>query len=316
MEAFRVEAGSVGVISFERFMRLALYHPEVGYYRSGKERVGYGAGTDFFTASTSGPIFGELVCAASVALLAEKGEKPDAYHFVEIGAESQGGILEGVQHPFAQATVVRLGEDLKLGGRCIVFSNELFDAQPCRSFVRRGHAWKEKGVAVKEGRLVEVELDEVSEPWLPQGCEEGYRFDAPREAAELAGEIARQPWTGLFVAMDYGKSLAELAESCPQGTLRAYHRHEQSNNLLSHPGEQDLTCHVCWDWIRSALESEGMGRLQLESQESFFVNHAGEFIARNIAAEATRMSQRKLALMQLLHPAHLGQKFQALHGWR
>ena len=39
---------------------------------------------------------------------------------------------------------------------------------------------------------------------------EGYRFDRPLAAAALADEIAGQPWRGLFVAFDYGKTLAEL----------------------------------------------------------------------------------------------------------
>ena len=42
-------------------MELALYHPTLGYYRHSGPRVGYGRGTDFFTASTSGPLFGELI---------------------------------------------------------------------------------------------------------------------------------------------------------------------------------------------------------------------------------------------------------------
>ena len=64
-----------------------------------------------------------------------------------------------------------------------------------------------------------------------------------------------------------------------------------------------------------AVLSDG-GQVLMPFQETFFVRHAGAFIAALTAAEATRLSQRKLALMQLLHPAHLGQKFQALHAVR
>jgi SAM-dependent MidA family methyltransferase len=60
----------------------------------------------------------------------------------------------------------------------------------------------------------------------------------------------------------------------------------------------------------------GFGSPTTESQEAFFIHHGAEFIAATSAAEATRVSQRKLALMQLLHPAHLGQKFQVLHAIR
>ncbi len=305
---------------FAAFMELALYHPTVGYYRRDQPRVGYGAGTDFFTASSSGPLFGELVAAACVKLLGPRD--PKAFTFVEIGAEPGGGVLQGVTHPFGAERTVRVGEPLTLTGPCVVFSNELFDAQPCTRHVWRAGQWRELGVQLQADLLIEVELPPASSstaqpPPLPSApIPDGYIFDQPHAATTLAGAIADQPWTGLFVAFDYGKSLRELTEACPQGTVRAYHRHTQSNDLLAHPGEQDLTCHVCWDWLAEALTGRGFAIPALESQESFFIHHAGDFIARTMAAEATRLSQRKLALMQLLHPAHLGQKFQVLHALR
>ncbi len=296
-------------------MDLALYHAELGYYRQARKRVGYGRDTDFYTASTSGAVFGEMVAASCVTLLG--GEEHAREHaFVEVGAEPDGGILAGVAHPFASVRTVRVGEALQLSGRCVVFSNELFDAQPFRRFVKRGAVWKELGVALGADGLREVELDEVSAPWLPEIANEGYHFDAPRAAVDLAAGIVTQPWRGLFVAFDYGKSLAEISSATPAGTVRAYFQHTQSNELLARPGEQDLTGHVCWDWLSEALGGAGFTRMAVESQEAFFIHHAGPFLAQAMAAEATRMSQRKLALLQLLHPSHMGQKFQVLHGLR
>jgi SAM-dependent MidA family methyltransferase len=225
-------------------------------------------------------------------------------------------VLAGVTHPFGAVRTVRVGEPIELSGRCVVFSNELFDAQPCRRFVRRAGTWRELGVAERDGRLVELELGGGVGSWLPTQAPEGYGFDAPRAAADLAARIAAQPWSGLFLAFDYGKSWPALAEETPAGTARAYHRHTQSNDLLARPGEQDLTCHVCWDWLRDALVEGGFAAPQLESQEAFFVRHAAEYLAAATAAEGARFSPKKLSLLQLLHPAHLGQKFQALHAWR
>ena len=313
--AFRTRAGGSDTLTFAAFMDLALFHPELGYYRRDHARVGRSAETDFYTATSSGALFGELVVAACVTLLGGT-EAARAHTFVEIGAEPDGGVLTGVSHPFAGARTVRVGEPLELAGHCVVFSNELFDAQPLRRFVRRGAAWRELGVTLRDGGLAEVELGEVSEPWLPVKAGEGYVFDAPRAAGELAAAIAAQPWTGLFVAFDYGKSFAELATATPIGTARAYHRHTQSNDLLARPGEQDLTGHVCWDWLAEELTAGGCTGTAVESQEAFFIRHAGEFLARTMAEEAARTSQRKRALMQLLHPSNMGQKFQVLHARR
>ena len=224
--------------------------------------------------------------------------------------------MSGVAHPFRSARVVPFGESPGLAGQCIVFSNELFDAQPFRRFVFRHTGWLEFGVALRQNALVEVEMPVLAPSALPATAPEGYVIDAPFAAAALAGNIAALPWAGLFVACDYGKSWREIIEACPAGTARAYHRHTQSNDLLARPGEQDLTCHVCWDWLAEAVATRGFATPIVESQEAFFIHHAGDYIAATTAAEAARFSQRKLSLLQLLHPSHLGQKFQVLHARR
>jgi SAM-dependent MidA family methyltransferase len=315
LAAFRAHADPLTAhMSFDQFMNLALYDPQVGYYRQDRTRVGYAAGTDFYTSSTSGPIFGEMVAAACVSLLG--GRPPAEFTFVELGAETSHGILHGVSHPFGQTRVIRIGEKWHLSGRCIVFSNELFDAQPFRRFVFRAGAWHERGVALVEGVLKEIEIVSEIPAALPVDATEGYLVDAPLAAASLASAIAAQPWEGLFVACDYGKEWLEIIEACPAGTGRGYWRHQQTGDLLQRPGDQDLTCHVCWDWIGGALSRHGFAEPILQSQESFFIHHAGDFIARVTTDDAARFSPRKLSLLQLLHPSHLGQKFQVLHSWR
>src|ERR1043165_990212 len=97
---FRVHADATGTMSFSKFMELALYHERVGYYRRGRQRIGYAPGTDFFTASTSSPVFGELVAAACAKLLRDAQRDPAAHTFVEIGPETEAGVLTGVAHGF------------------------------------------------------------------------------------------------------------------------------------------------------------------------------------------------------------------------
>lgn len=311
-------------MSFADFMGLALYHPELGYYRREQIRVGRTPEADFYTATSSGPIFGELIAAAAVQLLGKhRGEiDPADYTFIEIGAEPSGGVLTGVEHGFGATRTVRVGEEAALSGKCVVFSNELFDAQPLRRFVHTGGVWLELGVRLNaEGQLENCRLPgAVNEPWLPSASlatvDDGYVFDAPRAAAKLAGNLAAADWEGLFIAFDYGKSAIALSTECPEGTLRAYHRHRQSNALLDRPGEQDLTGHVCWDWLAEALVDKGFAEPVLESQEAFFMKNAGDYLSQVFAKEGGNFSQRKMALMQLLHPGNLGQKFQVLHARR
>lgn len=308
---FRAAAGGGGTLTFARFMELALYHPVTGYYRRDRPRVGRRRDADFYTATSLGTVFGELVAAASARLLG--GRDPRAHTFVEIGAEPGGGVLEGVSHPFGAVRTCGAGDPLELEGDCVVFSNELFDAQPFTRTVFRQGRWREIGVAIDQDRLVEIEL-----PFEPgdDDAAEGYRFDRPLAAVSLAADIAKQPWRGLFVAFDYGKSLADLTQHTPGGTARAYFRHQMSEDLLSRPGEQDLTCHICWDWLRDALTRHGFPDPRLEFQETFLVRYALPALAAASEEESRGLSARKLALLQLLHPAGLGQKFQVLHALR
>ena len=328
--AFREQADAGGMMSFARFMDLALYHPQTGYYARRRQRIGRSADTDFFTATSLGPVFGELVVAACVDLL---GPQPaDNAVFVEIGTEpveegvgGASGVLaaekpgsSAVTHSFSGNRSISLGQPLTIPSNSVVFSNELFDAQPCHRLVRDAGYWRETGVALKAGAFEEVLLPGLSpdaqtvQNRLPASAPDGYRIDLPLAAVRLAGEIAAEPWVGLFVAIDYGKSWMELSEDTPAGTIRAYSRHRQGNDLLAQPGEQDLTCHVCWDWIAEALRVHGFETPTLESQEAFFVHHAAPVLSRLTAAEATRLSARKLSVMQLLHSGNMGRKFQVL----
>jgi SAM-dependent MidA family methyltransferase len=302
-------------MGFGDFMDVALYEPKVGYYTRDTVRVGYGAGTDFLTATTSGPLFGKLVSAACVHLLGDVD--PGQYQFVEIGAERGAGILDGVDHPFHSARTVGVGNVASIRGHSIVFSNELFDAQPFRRFRKAAEGWKELGVSLVGEVLSEVEL-EVAHPAIPfpDDAPPGYTIDAPLAAADLARSIASQPWTGLFLAFDYGKTWEELAYATLPGTARGYRHHVQNNDLLAFAGDQDLTCHICWDWIGDAIAGVGFLHPKVESQEAFFIRHSGAFIEALMAAEGARMSRDKLSLMQLLHPAHMGQKFQAMWALR
>lgn len=315
LASLRDRADVSGFIRFDDFMELALYHPESGYYTSPRARVGLSDQTDFFTASSLGPVFGELVVAACVHLLGD--QDPAQFKFIEIGAEAGRTVLDDLAHPFASLVPVSVTQSAELSGPCIVFSNELFDAQPCRRFVGRDGQWQELGVEIHEDGLREIAQFPSNPPAnLPDHAPEGYHLDLPLRAAELATSLADQPWHGLFLAFDYGKSWREMVEATPQGTVRAYHQHKQSNDLLSRVGEQDLTCHVCWDWLHDSLKKQGFHVAPIASQEAFLVKNTAQTLARIMQEEASNMSPRKSGLLQILHPSSLGQKFQVLSAAR
>ncbi len=321
LEIFAAEPGAAAGVSFARFAELALYHPAAGYYTANRVRVGSQREADFKTATTVGPVFGELVVAAVERLLGPG--TAGSHDFIEIGAEPGGGILRDQPHPFRSYRTIRYGQDYAFTDRCVVFSNELFDAQPFHRVVARGGAWRELGVALRDGGLAEVELAvpaaEVAAalPRLPAAAgREGYVIDLPLRTVPLLERIVTPPWRGLFLAFDYGRTWRELVEEIPGGTARTYYRHKMGSKLLNRPGEQDITCHVCWDWLEDGLRRAGFGEPVTESQESFLVRYAGAALEAITSADAGRVTARKRAALQLIHPGNMGQKFQALHALR
>lgn len=317
---FAREPHAAAGVPFVRFMELALYHPDVGYYTAARRRVGRDRQADFYTSTTFSPVFGELVIAATAGLLGARAAA--RYEFVEIGAEPAGGALAGLAHPFRAYRTISLGQPLEFAGDCVVFSNELFDAQPFHRAKWREGAWRELGVALVGDELREVELPAPTAELaaaldrFPPAAAEGYVIDAPLRTIGLLGHIARQPWRGLFLAFDYGKPWETIVSEYPEGTLRTYSHQKMRTDLLDRPGEIDLTGHVCWDWLVDALQQNGFGEALVESQEAFFTKRAATALAAIVAAEARGFSARKQALMQLLHPGNMGQKFQALHALR
>jgi len=311
-----------GLLGFNQFVKIALYHPEFGYYRSRRERIGRSAATDFFTASSLKRAFGPILMEASVGILKKAGLDPAQVEWVEIGAEPEAALLDSIDSPFRSTRSVRVGEPMSLEGELVVFSNELFDAQPFHSVVFRGGNWAERLIEVSESGLRIVERAVVSPeirpivPQLPNPAPEGYVVDLPTGARAFTTEIAQQPWKGTFIALDYGKTWQALTHDTPQGTARAYQRHQQSNKLLEQIGQQDLTCHVCWDWLEDALAQHGFSPIELESQESFILKRAPQFLARVVNPDSQSDNPLKGLLRQLVHPSLMGQKFQALSAVR
>lgn len=311
----RSAADNGNCLRFDAFVEIALYHPAFGYYQRDSSRVGRSETSDFYTAGSIHPLFPKLVVEACSQLLGS-----DAHHhtFVEIGAEPDDSLLREVRHPFADTRTLRIGDSQNLSGPCVVFSNELFDAQPFRRFVCHGGGWQERFVRIHPDGNLSEELRPIDavDIGLPLHCNEGYQLDLPTGARSLCRQIVDQPWHGLFLAFDYGLSWNELCSLRPQGTARAYKRHRQHSDLLENPGEQDITLHICWDHLETILESAGFYPVKMQTQESFFMHHSSGLIGGILTDQAGRFATQRQSLKELIHPQHLGRKFQVLHGLR
>ncbi len=85
VERIRAEIVKSGPVTFARFMELALYDPEFGYYRSVGERPGRDG--DFLTAPEIHPIFGAAIARQLIEIW-ERLERPARFVLREYGAGS------------------------------------------------------------------------------------------------------------------------------------------------------------------------------------------------------------------------------------
>jgi len=352
-DVIREEIRQHGVISFARFMELALYCPETGYYETRQDNVGRGG--DFITSVSAGSLFGELLAFQFAAWLTELRDADCGLRMVEAGAhdgrlaadilgwlqihrpklfsEMEYWILEPSANRLAwqQETLkifaprVRWFSDFenlklktqnaKLAG--VVFSNELLDAFPVRrlGWNAREKQWFEWGVASAGEKFVWARWENAEcgmrnaelEAVLP----DGYTIETSPAAENWWRAAATVLTRGKLLAIDYGFTAEEqFSPARLNGTLRAYHRHHVSDDLLARPGEQDLTAHVNFSAIQLAGAAAGLKTETFCTQPQFLTR-----ILPAAMAEASWVpwnAKQTRQFQTLTHPEHLGRAFRVL----
>ena len=340
-EIIRSEIVAGGPMPFRRFMELALYHPEFGYYASGHARIGRGG--DFFTNVSVGPLFGRLLARQIAEMWSVLGA-PGDFTIIEQGAASGdlaadvlGGLRgmfpechEAVRYrivePFAKLEArqrERLGafagkvqwsralEEIRVEA-CVHFSNELPDAFPVHVVNRTGGEWRERVVIEKDGRFVFAdgpppsgELREACAR-IPGPLPEGYVTEVNLAACAWIREVAAVMQRGFVLAVDYGfPRLQYYSPDRIAGTLSAYANHRREPDPLARPGEIDLTAHVEFDGLIEAATAAGLRLEGFTDQHHFTVGLGAEHFADGANAAERR------AYQTLMHPQFMGTAFMA-----
>lgn len=251
-DILRSEIQQFGPISLERFMDVALYHPQLGYYR--KSRDPFGRNGDFYTASQLQPSFGRLIRAVLEKL-------PVTHTLIEIGS-GRGEMQEQFQS--WKYIAVDAGDRFPEKQEGVIFTNELFDALPCRVYDLNG-----------DEVLVDFEADHFVWTGNP------HREKSLR-SFKMLDEMSDILLSGYLVIIDYGYNEHERAARFPNGTLMSYHRHTASEDVLLNPGERDITAHVNFTEIERYAMSIGFERVKRSSLVSFLLE-GGEDVLNELA---------------------------------
>src|SRR3954447_17643865 len=288
----RAEIRADGPMSFARFMELALYDPDGGYYRSAEPRPGRGG--DFLTAPELHPIFGATLMSGlhdvwrrlgrpSRFTIREHGAGTGALARSVLDAVDDGAFGSAIRYQPIEVDRRRIDafrDALSAGGHLdavepppdapmegVVLANEVLDALPVHRVRRRGDLLVELAVDLDPtGGFVEREVEPTTDGVRERLADEGIEL-VDGQTAEVC--LALDRWVasaaaglrrGVMLLIDYGYPAAELYDPArrPDGTLLAYVRHRATADLFAHVGRQDLTAHVDLTAVERAAEQAGL----------------------------------------------------------
>jgi SAM-dependent MidA family methyltransferase len=324
-ELIRQTIRAHGPQSFAWFMEQVLYHPEHGYYSSG--RCAIGRKGDYFTNVSVGPLFGQLMLVQFAEIWEQLG-KIDNFFIVEQGAHDGQFARDVLQS--AQTRVPELFEALryrimepfpilrerqsqmlesfrnKVEWRNslepftgIHFSNELLDAMPVR--VISGDV--EKLVDLHDDKFVFIERPHSNTAFN-------------QASLNWVDSVAANLQRGYVIAIDYGHSGNEF-----QGDVQVHAQHRHLDSPFEQIGHADITMQVDWTSIARRAEANGLRVAGFTDQHHFLTGIVSE-LGRGGSPEPPAgdwgqsplpdSPKTKRALQTLLHPEMLGRAFQVI----
>lgn len=308
-EIIKSEIGAEGRLNFEEFMELALYHPEHGYYTSGRERIGREG--DFYTSPFVHAAFGRVLAGfvtkawetinaphngviemgAGKGLLASdilntvKEDRPDLYDraeyiIVERNTNTRKQAERALKHHEGKFRFLNTLDELnKNSFRGVVVSNELVDSFPFRRAVWKEGKLREIYVTLEDDELVEI-TDVPSTDRLTKyfdsydvSFNEGQQVEINLRAKDWIQNVGAILDKGLVLTIDYGHLAPELfSPERMSGTYKSIHKHRINESPFINIGEQDITCHVDFSNLIRAGSSVGLDEIKYTTQGQFLID--------------------------------------------
>jgi SAM-dependent MidA family methyltransferase len=329
-----------GWISFARYMELALYAPDLGYYSGGSAKLGKDG--DFTTAPEITPLFGKTLAQVVAELMQQcqprilefgagtgrlaldiltemkaMGVAIDSYTIVELSGELRAR-QEELLRDFPQVCWLT---QLPPAFSGVVVGNEVLDAMPVHLVVKTAGGWHERGLAVEGNKLhyreqaCDVSLLQQIQDQIPEAEDLpiGYLTEVHPLArafiASLASMLLSGQRGGAAILIDYGFPQSEyyLAQR-DQGTLMCHYRHHSHPDPLYLPGLQDITAHVDFTAMATAAVNSGLDMLGYASQAAFLLDAGlGDVLLRTSPDEQMRYLPQANAVQRLTSPAEMGE---------
>ena len=298
-------------ITFAQYMDLVLYHPQYGYYASGKAMIG--SQGDFFTSSSLGEDFAQLLAQQFVETWEILGQ-PHPFMLVEMGAgtglvaadvlrylqqfpellksleyiiiEKSSGLIakqKELLNSLCEQVNIKWKSwaeipDASIIGCC--FSNELVDAFPVHQVVVEVGKLREIYVTF-EDKFAEMRADVSTDRLVryfdliginPFAYPNGYRTEVNLAALDWLETVSQKLKQGYLLTIDYGYTAERYySPQRHQGTLQCYYQHHRHNNPYINIGHQDITAHVNFTALERQGERCGLHKLKFTRQGMFLM---------------------------------------------
>jgi SAM-dependent MidA family methyltransferase len=303
VERIRAEIRRDGPVTFARFMEVALYDPERGYYVASAARPTPEG--DFVTAPELHPVVGRLI-GRQLTEVWERLGRPDPFTLREPGAglgtlglsvveglrADGSGLAEAIVYEPLEVAVDRetairarfeaigAADRVRTPANPLVgtiVANEALDALPTHRVVGGpDDELRELFVGLDGESFVEV-AGSPSTPDLATRLDRDAVRLADGQVAEvclaLDGWVADQAAAldlGMLLVIDYGHEASALYGTARRdGTLRAYVGQRVHADPFRHVGRQDLTAHVDLTALDRAAEDAGLAVIGRTTQAEF-----------------------------------------------
>lgn len=334
-----------GWISFARYMELALYAPDVGYYSGGAAKLGKDG--DFTTAPEITSLFGETLAHAAGELMAQSvpqilefgagtgklaldiltecaaaGIPLESYSIVELSGE----LRARQQQTLANFPQVMWLDDFPRAYSGVVLGNEVLDAMPVSLVVKSDNGWLERGVSFDDDKFVFVDqpCDAALVAQIPfeEELSVGYLTEVHPIAVGFMGSLASMFAAGLeqtgkggaAILLDYGFPASEYyLDQRSEGTLMCHYRHHSHPDPFYLPGLQDITAHVDFTAMAYAAVNNGLEMLGYMSQAAFLLTAGlGDRLLKTSPEDARAYLPQANAVQKLTSPAEMGELFKVL----
>jgi SAM-dependent MidA family methyltransferase len=246
------------------------------------------------------------------------------YLIDETSADTRERVRERLRTFAGRVEFLRLNEIEVPINAGLVFSNELLDAMPVHRVIAREGKLLELCVGLNDaGEFIWTER-ETTTPRLAAYFDELGVHLADGQIAEVslaAGDwlcrVAAKLDCGYIITVDYGAEPQELY-GVPHrmgGTLRAFREHRFAGNVLSSPGEQDITTTVDWTHIKRTGEKCGLETALFERQDRFLLGAGALDQLELMAAETSNEAERVIlhaSAREMILPGGMSESFQVL----